>query len=435
MCARRVLLVIAAAALAQEPQRPELRIEPTEAALREALARVAAAGGGRITFQVSNASIEIQDRIYFYGHNLVLDGEDRNITFKYTGPDRCDQTEGQDPFIEIHGNRNVIRNFTLDGFPDGIHIQSGYDNLVENVRFPKVCEDAITNSGRGFEAFRTVIRNCYFENAEDKAIMINNGGSVTVEECEFLDCQQPVRAGGRSGRYAVRKCVFKGRSTGPRFSGGEEGMFVDFEDNLIQEARYGIRLYGYVNAVLRRNRFYPRPSDGYGVYIYEKARVRLEANVVQGAAKGGVVVQDEAQVDLGGGRVVICGDSEPSQGGNVLRGNQPADLINLTDVTVAARFNYWDHQTPTDVLAHDVTGPAEVEPLGREEGALAAGAPQLLSWVRSLKRRAATTGFCSARGLSYQPSLRSGGGRTFPAGWPPARAPRAADQEPIRTAP
>ena len=351
----------------------ELRIAPTEAALRDALAKVAAAGGGRITFNVSNAVIKIEDRIYFHGHDLVLDGEDRNITFKYTGPDACSQTEGQDHFIEIHGDRNVLRNFTLDGFPDGVHVQQGCDNLVEGLRFPRVCEDAVTNNGRGFEAFRTIIRNCYFENAEDKAVMINNGGLVTVENCEFVDCMQPVRAGGSSGRHVVRKCVFRGRSTGPRFSGGAEGMVIEFAGNVVEEAAYGIRIYDSVQAIIRGNRFRPRVGSGIGVYIYGNARARLEANHIQGAAKGGVLVQGSAQVDLGGGRTVICGDSEPSAGLNVLRGNRPASLVNETQTIIKAKNNVWDHQTAAEVLSLDVRGRAEVDPLGGMEQR---GAPQ-----------------------------------------------------------
>src|SRR5688500_14919889 len=159
----------------------DLRIDPSESALREALGRVAAAGGGTITFSTSNATIGISDRIEFRGNGLVLEGEKRSITFRYTGPDDCSQKEGQDPFIEIFGNGNVIRNFTLERFPDGVHVLSGRDNVIENLRFPKVCEDAVTNNGRGYEAFGTIIRNCYFAGAEDKAVMINNGGSATVE--------------------------------------------------------------------------------------------------------------------------------------------------------------------------------------------------------------------------------------------------------------
>jgi hypothetical protein len=332
--------------------------------LRGALQRVAAAGGGVITFEVSNTAIEIQDRIIFEGSDVVLDGENRNLTLRYTGPDDCSQTEGQASFLEIHGDRNVIRNFTLDRFPEGIHVQRGYDNVIENVRFPKVCEDAITNGGRGMEAFRTMIRKSRFAESEDKTIMINEGGSVTVEECEFVNTTQPVRAGGRAGRHVVRNNVFRGRSSGPRFNGGADGMVVVFENNVVEDASYALRVYGSVHAVVRNNGFRPRAANGYGIYIYENAVVKLSGNDVQGAWRGGILVQGKARVDLGGGRLVICGDPEPSEGANLLKGNLPADLVNETEATVAARFNTWDHAASAEVLAEDVRGAAEVEPLG-----------------------------------------------------------------------
>jgi hypothetical protein len=163
-----------------------LQIECMESALRTALDSVAVTGGGTITFLCEGDTVDIEDRIYFYGSHLILNGGDSGQVVQYTGPDDCSQTEGQDHFIEIHGDSNVIRNLTLLRFPDGLHVQSGHDNLIENLRFPTVCEDAITNNGRGYEAFRTIIRGCYFENSEDKAVMINKGGSVTVEDCEFV---------------------------------------------------------------------------------------------------------------------------------------------------------------------------------------------------------------------------------------------------------
>jgi parallel beta-helix repeat protein len=343
----------------------QLRIECNESSLRSALDLVSAAGGGTIIFNASDTTILIEDRIYFYGNNMTLDGEDRNLTLKYIGPDSCNQTEGQDHFIEIHGDSNVIRNFTLIGFPDGIHVQSGYDNIVENVKFPIVCEDAVTNNGRGFEAFRTIIRGCYFEHSEDKAVMINNGGSATVDDCEFVDCMQPVRAGGRSGNYVIRNCLFRGRSTGPRFSGGKDGMTIVFENNTIHDAQYGIRVYGYVQAVICNNIF--RFNDD-GVYAYDSARVRLERNDIQDAKGVGVLLKGSVQADLGGGSVRINEDSTPRLGFNILKGNQEKDLVNQTNNTIMAMNNVWDHATVAEVLSQDVSGSVEVDPLGKSGG-------------------------------------------------------------------
>jgi parallel beta-helix repeat protein len=142
-------------------------------------------------------------------------------------------------------------------------------------------------------------------------------------------------------------------------------MVVEFDDNVVEEASYGIRLYGSVLAILRGNRLRPRAGNGYGIYVYESARARLEGNDVQGASRGGILVQGAAQVDLGGGRIVICGDATASAGLNILRGNQPAGLVNETETVIKAKYNVWDHQTTAEVLSLDVRGPAEVEPLGK----------------------------------------------------------------------
>ncbi|UCD39062.1 MAG: right-handed parallel beta-helix repeat-containing protein [Fidelibacterota bacterium] len=338
-----------------------LQIECTEAALRAALDSVVVTGGGMITFVCDEDTLEIEDRIYFYGSHLILDGGDSGLVVRYTGPDDCSQTEGQDHFIEIHGDSNVIRNFTLLRFPDGLHVQSGVDNVVENLRFPIVCEDAITNNGRGYEAFGTIIRDCYFENSEDKAVMINNGGSVTVENCEFVDCQQPVRAGGSSGSYAVRGCTFSGSSTGPRFSGGRDTMTVVFENNTVHDAKYGFRIYGSVDAVIRGNIF---RQGNYGVYAYENARILLESNDIQDARSTGVMLKDYVQADLGGGSVTIGGDHLTSAGLNIIKGSRTKDLVNETADTVKAENNIWDHDTVADVLSEDVSGLVDVDPLG-----------------------------------------------------------------------
>jgi hypothetical protein len=337
-----------------------LQIECTESALRSALDSISNQGGGKITFKSEHDTVDISDRIYFYGNNLVLDGSQQEIVLRYTGPDDCSQTEGLDHFIEIHGNNNKISNFTLLGFPDGIHIQSGNENVVENIKFPYICEDAVTNNGRGYEAFGTVIQNCYFEGSEDKAVMINNGGSVVIKDCEFVNCAQPVRAGGKYGEYVIKDCTFKGTSTGPRFSGGRDGLIVFFEKNKIEDAKYGIRIYGSVQAMIRDNTC---RSVQYGVYAYEKAKIRMEKNDVQGSQRIGVLLEDSVRADLGGGLVAIKGDTTASKGMNILKDNKIKDLVNNTPFMVKAENNIWDHELLTEILTEDVYGPVDIEPL------------------------------------------------------------------------
>ena len=347
------------------------RIACTEAALRTALTQVASAGGGTVTFDCIDAIIEVADQIVFRGNNLILDGEDRKITFRYSGTDPCDQTEGLDRFLEIYGNRNVIRNLTIDRFPEGIHFQSGDGNVGENLRFPIVCEDAITNGGSGHVATNTVVRNSYFENSEDKAVMISNGGSITIEGSEFVDCMQPVRAGAASGRVVVRNNTFRGRSSGPRFNGGSEGMFITFEGNTVSDATYGIRVYDDAQAVVRNNRFQlgKQTGEANAVYAAGRARVRVEGNTITGyTSSPGVLVKDSARADLGGGSVAIDGKSAVGAGGNTLRNGKkgaPHDLTNQTKTEVHAEKNLWDQATAAEVRQHDVSGPADVDPIGR----------------------------------------------------------------------
>lgn len=337
-----------------------LQIECTESALRSALDSISNQDGGKITFQSDHDTVDVSDRIYFYGNNLVLDGGQQEIVLRYTGPDDCSQTEGQDHFIEIHGDNNKITNFTLLGFPDGIHIQSGNNNVVENLKFPYICEDAVTNNGRGYEAFGTVIRNCYFEGSEDKAVMINNGGSVLVEGCEFVNCAQPVRAGGKKGAYTVRNCIFGGTSTGPRFSGGADGMVLFFENNQVNDAKYGLRVYGFVQAVVRENIF---EDTQYGIYVYDKARISIEKNRILESGHIGVLLEDSVLADLGGGNVSIDEESISSTGENILKGAGTKELVNKTVFEVKAENNLWDHSTVPEVIANDIWGAVDVDPL------------------------------------------------------------------------
>jgi hypothetical protein len=337
-----------------------LQIECTESALRSALDSASNLDGGMITFKDEHDTVDISDRIYFYGNNLVLDGNQKDIVLRYTGPDDCSQTEGQDHFIEIHGDNNKITNFTLIGFPDGIHIQSGNDNVVENIKFPYICEDAVTNSGRGYEAFGTIIRNCYFEGSEDKAVMINKGGSVLVENCEFVNCVQPVRAGGNKGAYSIKNCIFGGTSTGPRFSGGVDGMTILFENNQVNDAKYGLRVYGFVQAVVRDNIF---EDTQYGIYAYDKVKISIGKNNILDSGNIGILLEDSVLADLGGGTISIDGDSISSGGLNLLKGSRTRELVNNTEFEVKAENNIWDHSTVPEVVANDIWGVVDVDPL------------------------------------------------------------------------
>lgn len=107
---------------------------------------------------------------------------------KWKGEGDCSQNEHMEPIISVQGNNVTVRNAFIVEAPDGIHV-SGKNVVIENVIFPKVCEDAITANG----ADNLVIRNCAFRGARDKVIQLNAGRNILIENCYFEDCAKPVR--------------------------------------------------------------------------------------------------------------------------------------------------------------------------------------------------------------------------------------------------
>jgi hypothetical protein len=127
------------------------------------------------------------DSIQYFAQNgrTVSFGGD---ALKWTGEGDCSQNEHMEPIISVQGDGVTIRNAFIVESPDGIHV-SGKNVVIENVIFPKVCEDAITANG----ADNLIIRHCAFRGARDKAIQLNAGKNILVEDCYFEDCAKPVR--------------------------------------------------------------------------------------------------------------------------------------------------------------------------------------------------------------------------------------------------
>lgn len=107
---------------------------------------------------------------------------------KWTGEGDCSQNEGMEPILSVQGDNVTIRNAFMIETPDGIHV-SGKNVVIENVIFPKVCEDAITANG----ADNLIIRNCAFRGAKDKVIQLNGGKNILIEDCYFEGSSKPVR--------------------------------------------------------------------------------------------------------------------------------------------------------------------------------------------------------------------------------------------------
>jgi len=348
--------------------------EPTQAVFDAALDAIESGGGGRMLFNFSNETVGVDwdPRRDFYGNNLIIDGQDKNIRFLYVGTQDCSQTENQCSF-RIHGNDNIVRNLTWDRFPDGLHMRGGNRNLIENVTVNTVCEDALTFNGGGHTCNDCVIRGCSFGPSQDKTIMINRGGSarMVIDDCYSYNGNQPIRMTG-SGLLVVRNCEFTGGSNnGPRFSGS--GNLVIFENNFSHAAKSGVRLNSDVSAIIRNNRL--ENCFQYGVKIYQDNNdtwARMENNVIINNANG-VFIESLGQVDLGGGLLDVHRnglhsgpgtEAVPSAGGNILQGNTPYDLTNNSGHTVKAENNLWDHTTVGEVISNDVSGPADVDPLG-----------------------------------------------------------------------
>jgi len=337
----------------------------TQTAFEDALDDIETAGGGRMLFDSSIADSTINLNWSatwdFFGDNLIIDGQDKNIRFVYTGSGPCDQTEGGHS-LRIHGDDNIVRNITWDRFPDGLHIRDGYRNLIENCTVNTICEDAMTMNGGGYECEDCIIRDCTYGSSVDKAVMVNNGGKGVFRGLDFTNSRQPIRFTGSTGYYVVRVCDFDGTlntSTGPRCSGGHT---IYFEDNYVHNSQYGIRVYNSVEAIIRNNTF--TTGEDYGVLVYDTAKVRLEKNTVTNYDADGVSIDESALADLGGGSVSIDGSSAASAGGNTFTGSGSYDVQNNTGSAIKAEYNYWDHSTVSDVEQYDVDGSVDVDPLG-----------------------------------------------------------------------
>lgn len=372
---------------------PQFVINHTEADLRHGLWLACFTGGGTVTFGAAS-NIYVSDRIYLYGDNISLDG--KGSTAVYTGPDGCNQGEGQDHFIEIHGDDNLIKNFTLtgqqgglysSGFPDGIHVQNGYRNIIENITYPNICEDAVTNNGGGYQAWDTIIRNCYFHNSVDKAIMINAGGSCTIENCELSGCRQPIRPSSTNevfGFYTIRNCWIHASDLGSKISPKNclsLGAGSNLVENCILEesSNSGVELWNqgntYVEALFRNNYFNNNGSEG-AIRYYPRNCImnsRLEYNEFHkgSGSNTGIKIVDNSgtlNVDLGGGQVPLQLDPDPNNppigaGLNILEGF--STCLDTDLAMVSAKNNQWNYTTCDAVMLNDVGGSknADVCPL------------------------------------------------------------------------
>jgi PKD repeat protein len=370
-------------------------------------------GGGRILFGFSNTTFymnwdgridprstwgDSNGKRDFFGDNLIIDGQDKNIGFYYNGMWGCGGESS--PALRIHGNDNIFRNIGWDRFSQGLNIRAGMRNLVEGVTTNISCQYALTIGGVNNSCVDCVARNCTYGTTSKRTmvIMFSGDGWQHNTPSKVVICGmrcskgEPIRMGmtDSKGMLVVRKSVLDGYTLGPRFL--NRNNLVIFEDNYSTTTWTGdyggIRLSENIRGLIRNNIF--ENSGAYGIYVFSGgsgeelggANVRIENNIIRNNMGGGVLVTSapgESNVDIGGGLVdvyangMIVGPGAtpvPGIGRNTIKGNGTGyggDVINQMtgspQPVLKAEYNYWDHITVGDVLNFDVSGAVDVDPV------------------------------------------------------------------------
>jgi parallel beta-helix repeat protein len=370
----------------------------TESALRTAIGQANAAGGGTITFACRDTTIASTLGLGDITDNVVIDGDDRNITIAYTGNftgcDPGDNGVSGPPIGRMRGRRSVIRHLTFRNFLESLQISGPENTVEESVFLAHTCSDDGLSTTT-MQATSTIIRNNRLQGYRDQAYQMSYGGG-TIEGNTFIDSAQPIRGpyantwnGNFVATFVIRNNVMtttgnRELCTGPHVDGTYQ---LVIEGNTIECYR-GLRLDGGTQAIVRNNTITGNPRQG--VLVAGSALVSLSGNVITGNGlspgsepAGGVVVQESGQADLGGGWLVIGGQTVSSAGRNRLQGNGIVDLRNLrSGYTVKAEGNCWDRAIPADVAASDTTGAVDVDPIGTVCGPATGQAPSPPTGVR-----------------------------------------------------
>ena len=160
----------------------------------------------------SGKVIIIRDTITLTKRNATFDYE--GATLRWQGSGDCSQKENMPPIFNIAGSGITVKNCTIVGAPDGIHISAARVTL-ENISFPDVCEDAITMK-KGARWGK--IHKCYFAKAVDKAIQCTYGNGHHVHDNVFVDVRVAFRSktGASSSFYRNRlyRCASGVRADG-----------------------------------------------------------------------------------------------------------------------------------------------------------------------------------------------------------------------------
>lgn len=154
----------------------------------------------------SGKIIIVRDTITLDRRNTTYDYEGATLVWK--GPGDCSQTEDMAPMFRINGSGITVKNATIDGAPDGIHINAARVTL-ENIIFPDVCEDAVTMKER---ARWSRVHNCYFAKAADKAVQCSYGNGHRVYDNVFVGVKCAFRSKKGVTASFYRNRVYHGDS-------------------------------------------------------------------------------------------------------------------------------------------------------------------------------------------------------------------------------
>ena len=349
------------------------RIACTQSALTAAVSQAGSAGGGTIVFNCSNTTIPMTVRLGVFEDNVILDGENRNITLEYAPSSFSGCSEGDNGIgpetADMDGTGSVIRNLTFKNWLESIQIQ-GSNNTVENNTFiAHSCSDDALSINRP-EARNNTIRNNSMTGYRDKAIQMSYGSGL-LEGNTFIDSAQPIRSpydNSQGGVFIIRGNTMRTSGSISACNGIHiSGTYQLVLENNVHSCLRGVRLGGNVQAIIRNNTFTGNPRGG--LQLAGSTRASLSGNTVTNNGTsagsepaGGVVVWENAVADLGGGSLTINGQTVSSTGGNTLRGNGVADLRNVTSTLVKAERNCWDNATVADITSRDTAGPVDVDP-------------------------------------------------------------------------
>ena len=352
-------------------------VDCTEANLIAGIAQANGSGGGTITFNCQNQTIFLGQGLGSFQGNVVLDGENPNIILEYSGPFAGCVTGkneiGGPAIVQLTGGNNVVRNLTFRNFLESLQI-SGPGNTIENNNFmAHLCSDDGLST-IDVAAVGTLVQGNLFEDYKDKAFQMSFGGG-TVTANTFVDSKQPIRApfdNSAGDTFILTDNVI---TTTPGNTSACDGVRIDgtyhivFEGNTHSFCKRGVRLGGDIEAEIRDNVI--NDNQQAGIRLGGNARASLSGNTIQdngsvpgSLPEGGVVVWENAEVDLGGGSLMIGGQLLSSVGQNTLTGNNVVDARNLrVGFTLTAENNCWDNSTVADVLAQDVEGTVDVNPI------------------------------------------------------------------------